>query len=32
MTVSDTTHPNLHGYRNMATTTYAFFKYLAEAE
>ena len=30
MTVSDTTHPNLHGYQNMATTTYAFLKYLAD--
>lgn len=29
MTVTDTTHPNLHGYKNMATTTYAFIKYLA---
>ena len=32
MKVSDTTHPNMHGYRNMATTTYAFLKYLAEIE
>lgn len=32
MTVTDTTHPNLHGYKNMATTTYAFIKYLAEIE
>ena len=32
MKVSDTTHPNLHGYKNMAKTTYAFIKYLAELE
>lgn len=32
MKVSDTTHPNMHGYKNMATTTYAFLKYLAEIE
>ena len=32
MKVSDTTHPNLHGYQNMAKTTYAFIKYLAELE
>ncbi len=29
MSVTDTTHPNLYGYQNMAKTTYAFLKYLA---
>lgn len=32
MSVSDTTHPNLYGYQNMAKTTYAFLKYLAQTE